>query len=247
MLNEAAASPIVFNGVSFRYQRRRSPILHHLTWQVRPGITSLMGPNGAGKTTLLSLAAGSLRPDAGTITVGGVDNVRTPHSLQVSYLPQHFSFVPWMRVEEAVAHASWSAGTPSSQVAERATSALQRVDLGARRRDRVRNLSGGQRQRLGVACALSFSPSILLLDEPSVGLDPIQRKNLRDLLRSLAVDTTIVVSTHLVDDVAAISDQTAILAEGAIKFSGSLSELTGGDTTLVALEGAYVAIVGGSS
>jgi len=228
-----------FQDVSFAYGRRR--VLENIELTVQPGITALMGPNGTGKTTLLNLAAGALRPSSGQVITSSA--TRTESGGEVFLLPQRFEFVPSMRLEEVVALASWCSGVHSVVVPTNVVSALEAVGLSERARERVRALSGGQRQRLGLACALSARPAVLLLDEPSVGLDPVQRATLRVLLKDLSRSVTIVISSHLVDDIAGVADRVVILLEGRLSFDGPLPELTNGDPSIAGLERAYVDLV----
>lgn len=221
-------------GVSFGYTSAR--IFDALDWGIETGISALMGPNGAGKTTLLRLLAGSLKPTNGTIEVEPAGNGGPP---TVGYLPQSYNFVKRMSVGETVAHAAWSAGVNRPLLGERVEVALQRVDLAAKVADRVGSLSGGQRQRLAIACTLSANPTLLLLDEPTVGLDPVQRRNLRELLRSIANSTPILLSTHLVDDVAELANTVTVLDSGRIVFTGRTQDLLKGRT----LEEAYISTV----
>lgn len=214
--------------VDFSFAKR--PVFTGLDWQIKHGITALMGPNGAGKTTLLRLVAGSLKPAAGSI------DFEERQVARVGYLPQRYSFVHRMRVREAVGHAAWSSGINRPDLDEHVNEALGRVDLTTRAGDRVGALSGGQQQRLAIACTLSARPAVLLLDEPSVGLDPIQRRNLRNLLRDLGPTTPIVLSTHLVDDVAQIADQITVLDGGKVLYDGATAAFVAGRT----LEDAYV-------
>jgi len=240
VLKESASLKTVhFQDVSFAYRRRR--VLENIELTVQPGITALMGPNGTGKTTLLNLAAGALRPSSGQVITSSA--TRTESGREVFLLPQRFEFVPSMRLEEVVALTSWCSGVNSDIVPTNVASALTAVGLSERARERVRTLSGGQRQRLGLACALSARPSVLLLDEPSVGLDPVQRATLRDLLKSLSRSVTIVISSHLVDDIAGVADRIVILLDGRLRFDGPLPELTNGDTSIAGLERAYVDLV----
>lgn len=213
------------------------PVFQRFDWTIRAGITALMGPNGAGKTTLLRIVAGILTPSVGQIVIAdGVDSAR------IGYLPQSYSFVNRMRVADAVGHAAWSAGIDRAKVPARVAEALARVDLTSHGSAKVGTLSGGQRQRLAIACTLSPKPALLLLDEPSVGLDPIQRRNLRDLLREIGSSTPIVLSTHLVDDVSEIADQVTVLAEGRVLHDGATAQFMSGRT----LESAYVETITGA-
>lgn len=225
--------------VSFRYGKHF--VLTDASWSVFPGITALMGPNGAGKTTLLSLLAGVLRPTSGEIKFSSSKTLGESSSPKVGLLPQRYDLVGGMSVRETVSHAAWSSGVLSNQVDVHVRRALERVDLWTKARHRVKSLSGGQRQRLAIACTLSAEPDLLLLDEPSVGLDPVQRRGLRDLLNELSEDTPIVLSTHLVDDAVATASHVAILDGGSFVYSGELATFTGGRD----LESAYVDAVAG--
>lgn len=226
-----------FRNVSFGY--RRSLLFDNFSWSVGSGVTALMGPNGAGKTTLMSLATGLLSPRSGQVScTGGITGQRS-----ASLLPQRFRFVGSMRVEEAVGHSAWCAGIEKRRIPELVSQSLGSVDLAERGRDRVNQLSGGMRQRLGIACTLATEPSFLLMDEPTVGLDPLQRRGLRDLLTSLSAVTPILLSTHHVDDVCSLADVVAILKGGRLLYEGGLDDLifdVDGPGTVARLETAYV-------
>jgi len=198
------------------------------------GTTVVLGANGAGKTTLLSMLATVIKPTAGVITVdsmpvrgaAGVEHARA----LIGFLPQRFDIMRGAKVEENVSYASWAHGTKAGDVGACAARALRAVGLEDRRNERARVLSGGQRQRLGIACAMAHEPAILILDEPSVGLDPIQRSSLRNLIGNLATRTAVILSTHLVDDAARLGRQALVLRDGATVFDGATSSLLAGQS-----------------
>lgn len=214
--------------VSYAYGTRQ--VLSGLTWHVRPGITGLLGPNGAGKTTLLSLLVTMNRLRTGTVLVGDND-LSSPAGRQaareiIGYLPERFSLVAAMRVRDTVAYAAWLNGVPYAECFDAARRTLSRVGLAERERSKVHTLSGGMRQRLGIAAALAHDPAIMIMDEPTVGLDPSQRLQLRELIHEVSRDRTMVLSTHLVEDVAHLCDEVAIIDDGRMQFSGSAQKLT---------------------
>lgn len=225
-MNTALAPALRVENVSFSYPRRQ--VLRNITWESPDGITALMGPNGTGKTTLLRLLAGELKPTEGTISTGGAVRGSTSLGSHVGYLPQHYTFVNSMRTWEAAAHTAWSAGLDRKTATTAAHEALASVDLTEKAKDKIGSLSGGQKQRLAIACTLAPRPSLLLLDEPSVGLDPIQRVTLRDLLHDLGERIPIVLSTHLVDDVTELAQSILVLSDGEVRFAGSSSDFTAG-------------------
>lgn len=216
---------IALRDVSFDYSifgLRRKSVLRDVTWEIGPGMTGLIGPNGAGKTTLISLLVGQVQPTRGTIELdSGPDEPRRP----VGYLPQRFSLVPAMTVLDTVAYAAWVNGVTSGRCAAAAAAALDRVDLADYSASKVRALSGGQRQRVGLATALAHDPTILILDEPTVGLDPGHRLKLRALLSDIATNRTVLLSTHLVEDVAHLCSEVGVLAEGRLVYRGGFDDL----------------------
>ena len=227
-----------------------APVINGLTMTLRPGVTALLGPNGAGKSTLLRTLATVLPPRAGTLTVGelvvrGESSARAVRD-EIGYLPQSFGYDPRMRLIDFVEYAAWLRGVPSSVRAQAATSAVALVDLTDRSRSRMGALSGGMRQRAGIAWAVVGLPKVVLLDEPTVGLDPRQRLQFRKIISSLA-DTAVLLSTHLIDDVAAICDDVVVMHGGAVKFSGSVNDLAALDRTHLpghsALERAYMSLL----
>jgi ABC-2 type transport system ATP-binding protein len=203
-------------------------VLDRLSMRLRPGITALVGPNGAGKTTLLRTLATVAPPRSGRLSVDSVvvSSERSARRVRdnIGYLPQDFGFDPRMRLVDFVTYAAWLRGVPARAWRRSVDEALTMVDLADRRRLTMRKLSGGMRQRAGIAWAVVGRPRLVLLDEPTVGLDPRQRLHFRKLISELP-DTIVVLSTHLIDDVAAICDRVIVLYGGAVKFDGTVTEL----------------------
>ncbi|HEY0698624.1 MAG TPA: ATP-binding cassette domain-containing protein [Micromonospora sp.] len=204
------------------------PVIDRLSLTLRPGVTALLGPNGAGKTTLLRTLATVMPPQAGVVRIDGVeiDGERGARRARdgIGYLPQDFGFDPQMTVTDFVTYAAWLRGVPSSRRHRSVDTALAMVDLTDQRRVRMRKLSGGMRQRAGIAWAFVGGPRLVLLDEPTVGLDPRQRLHFRKIISGIA-DTVVVLSTHLIDDVAAICDRVVVLHGGVARFDGTVPEL----------------------
>ncbi|WP_068200961.1 ATP-binding cassette domain-containing protein [Isoptericola dokdonensis] len=219
---------IQFDRVTYRYGRADRSVLDHFTWDVSRGRTVLLGPNGAGKSTLLGLGAGAFAPQHGSVHVPGVDRSQRSRARRrtwagvVGWMPQDVRAVRGLTAREQVAYAGWLRGLTRSDAWERAAAALEAVDLVAETDRQTSALSGGQLRRVGIAEALVPGPSVLLLDEPTVGLDPGQRARVRDLLVDLPGVQTLVVSTHQVDDLSEIFDHVAVLQRGALRFTGDV-------------------------
>jgi ABC-2 type transport system ATP-binding protein len=215
-------------GVSRRYGATQA--LDEVDLAIEPGITGLLGPNGAGKTTLLSILATVSEPDSGQVSVFGWDPRDGSQRLEIrrrlGYLPQelgyhrHFTvagFLDYVAILKEI--------TDRRHRAEEVARVLAAVDLEHRGRTRIRALSGGMRQRLGIAQALLGQPELLILDEPTAGLDPEQRLRFRELLSGLPGDPVIVLSTHQADDIAAICPNVIVLLHGRVQFTGAPTEL----------------------
>ncbi|WP_232213022.1 ABC transporter ATP-binding protein [Saccharomonospora saliphila] len=205
--------------MTFRYGRRTA--LSGVTWEVPRGVTGLLGPNGAGKTTLLNLLVGLTKPSSGEIVFSGGGRESA-----VGFVPQQYSTAGEMRVLDTVAYAAWINGVARKECIAAAERALAEVELGNRAGDRVRSLSGGQRQRLGIAAALAHRPQLVVLDEPTSGLDPGQRLRAREVISAIGARYTVVLSTHLIEDIAHVCERVAVLAQGRMAFDGTVDELT---------------------
>jgi ABC-2 type transport system ATP-binding protein len=243
-------SRIRVDDVSFRYGS--NPVLRDLSFAVGNGILGVLGPNGAGKSTLFDTLATIRRPTTGSISILGVPADDEAHIRQirrhVGFLPQRFNLMAFSSCLNNVAYAAWCNGVSSDSVEDAATSALRVVGLESRAQDRAGSLSGGQKQRLGIACAIAHGPRVLLLDEPTVGLDPGQRIEIRDHLRGLASDTCIVVATHIVEDVRSMASEVMVLSEGRRAFMGSVDDLESigrarPDPKLTPLESGYMSVL----
>jgi ABC-2 type transport system ATP-binding protein len=207
----------------------RTVALHPTTLTFEHGVIGLLGPNGAGKTTMLRLLSSVLAPDAGTISVAGHDvtgshTERTEARRRIGYLPQEvvfprgmtaFAFLDYIAVLK-----EWR---DTSRRHAEVRRALALVDLAEHGRTKVKALSGGQRRRLAIAQALLGTPDLLLLDEPTTGLDPEQRASLRGLLSGLP--GTVLISTHQTEDVAALCDRVIVLDAGLVHFDGTVPAL----------------------
>jgi ABC-2 type transport system ATP-binding protein len=216
------------------------------------GVHGLLGPNGAGKTTLIRSLATVLRPASGTLEVlgspvsGRVDLRGVRRAL--GYLPQDFGYYKRFTVREFVEYMAWLKEMPKRDVPGAVQRAVERVGLADRADDRLKTLSGGMVRRAGIAQAIVNDPEVLLLDEPTAGLDPGQRVRFRELLQELGSDSCVVVSTHLVEDVAAACTDVVLFKKGRLVFQGTPDELAaaGGpdDVGDSPLERGYSALIG---
>jgi ABC-type multidrug transport system ATPase subunit len=193
------------------------------------GVFGLLGPNGAGKTTLLRMMATVIPPSSGGLRLLGRDpssyGPRREIRRRLGYLPQNLGYYPGFTVAEFVEYFALLKEMPPGRVPRAVAAAIERVDLGGKARARLRTLSGGMLRRAGIAQAIVNDPELLLLDEPTAGLDPEQRVAFRGLLRALGERSTVVVSTHLVEDVGAACAQVALMDAGKIVFHGTPADL----------------------
>ena len=228
MTIDVRTAAVSVEGLSRRYGAIRA--LDEVDLTLEHGITGLLGPNGAGKTTLLSILATVNEPDAGRVSVFGL-NPRDPAERveirgRLGYLPQelgyhrHFTvaaFLDYVAILKEV--------TDRGRRAEEVARVLAVTGLEARARTRIRALSGGMRQRLGIAQALLGNPDLVILDEPTAGLDPEQRLRFRELLSDLPGAPVILLSTHQADDIAAVCPKVIVLLQGRVRFAGTPAEL----------------------
>ena len=198
--------------------------------QVGPGVFGLLGPNGAGKTSLLRMMATVLQPSSGSLQLLGRDPAnygqRREIRRRLGYLPQNLGYYPGFTVVEFVEYFALLKEMPPARIPAAVATAVERVELGEKARSKLRTLSGGMLRRVGIAQAIVNDPELLLLDEPTAGLDPEQRVQFRAVLRELGETATVVVSTHLVEDVGAACTEVALMDRGIIVFRGTPDELT---------------------
>jgi ABC-2 type transport system ATP-binding protein len=214
---------------ALRVRAGRRMAVNGLDLALGPGVHGLLGPNGAGKTTLVRALATVLRPAGGRLellgrTVTGHLDLRDVRR-QIGYLPQEFGFYRRFTVREFVHYLAWLKQVPAADTPGAVQRAIERVGLADRADDRMRTLSGGMKRRVGIAQAIVNDPRILLLDEPTAGLDPDQRMQFRALLRELGADTCVLVATHLVEDVAAACTDVVLMDEGGLVFQGTPADL----------------------
>lgn len=204
-------------------------MLDGLDLRVGTGVFGLLGPNGAGKTTLLRTLATIVPPKQGRLRLlghdPGRDHERRLLRRRLGYLPQHLGYYPNFTVFEFVEYFALLKEMPNDEVRPAVARAVARVGLEERGRSKLKTLSGGMLRRVGIAQAIVNEPDLLLLDEPTAGLDPEQRVIFRALLREIGADATVIVSTHLVEDVAAACTEVALLNAGTIAFRGTPDEL----------------------
>jgi ABC-type multidrug transport system ATPase subunit len=207
----------------------RAQAVAGVTLETGPGVFCLLGPNGAGKTTLLRMMATVIPPSSGRMRLLGRDpggyGPRQEIRRRLGYLPQNLGYYPGFTVAEFVEYFALLKEVPPGRARQAAANAIERVDLGGRAGAKLRTLSGGMLRRAGIAQAIVNDPELLLLDEPTAGLDPEQRVTFRVLLRDLGARATVIVSTHLVEDVGAACGEVALLAAGKIVFQGKPDEL----------------------
>jgi len=227
-MTPAAEMPVRLQGVVKRYGHRT--VLDCVSCEVPPGITGLVGPNGAGKSTLVRAILGLVRLAAGEVRVFGRDPTRDARVVRqlVGVVPEDECAVPGLAAVEMVRYAARLSGLPGTEALRRAHEVLDWCDAGQERYRPVETLSIGMRQKVAFAAAIVHDPRMVILDEPTNGLDPIERRAMLGRLTTLAHDhgKTIFVSTHVLPDVQAICDRVIVLAAGRVRLEGRLDDLT---------------------
>jgi ABC-2 type transport system ATP-binding protein len=213
----------------------RTPVLKGLDLSVEAGeVYGFLGHNGAGKSTTMKLALGLLKPDAGRVSIFGRDGADRETRAKIGYLGEDVGLYPHMNAGEALALLAELFRIPKRAARERADQLIETVGLSDKRAIKIKYYSKGMRQRLGIATALMNDPALLLLDEPYSGLDPIGRKQLRELLVALKRQgKTILMSSHIVPDVEAVCDRVGILSGGRLARVMDLHEVYAGETAEV--------------
>lgn len=217
-------SKIEIKNVDKFYGKKQA--LYNINLTINQGMFGLLGRNGAGKTTLMKTLATLHQKKSGNITVCGVpiENTKEIRSM-TGYLPQDFSMYPTMTVEESLDYLGILSGMTKDIRQNRIDVLLKRVNLTEHKHKKVKALSGGMKRRLGIAQALLYDPQVLIVDEPTAGLDPEERIRFRNLLCEVAEERIVILSTHIVGDIEATCEDIAIMNNGRILWQGTVSEL----------------------
>ncbi|MFJ7625425.1 ABC transporter ATP-binding protein [Streptomyces sp. NPDC097595] len=240
-------STVKVSGLTVRHRRRTA--LDGVDLAFGLGVHGLLGPNGAGKTSLIRVLSTAAAPDAGRIELLGSDvgsasdhRARAEVRRRLGYLPQEFGFYAGFTVREFVAYVAWLKEMDGTRVAAAVERAVDRVGLADRIDSRMKTLSGGMLRRVGIAQAIVNEPELLLLDEPTAGLDPEQRVEFRALMRDLGENATVILSTHLVEDVVAACEDVTLIEAGRVAYRGTTDELAalGEDEETDALHGSPI-------
>ena len=215
---------IVIKNMDKFYGRKQA--LFGIDLTIEQGMYGLLGRNGAGKTTLMKVIAALHKKKSGEVSVCGVpvEEASKIRSM-IGYLPQDFSMYPNMRTDEALDYLGALSGIPSNERRKRVNELLRTVNLVEHRHKKVKELSGGMKRRLGIAQALIHDPKVLIVDEPTAGLDPEERIRFRNLLCETAEERIVILSTHIVGDIESTCENIAIMDEGRILWKGTVGEL----------------------
>lgn len=211
--------------VTMTYQNGKQA-LKNLNLDLRsPSLVGLLGPNGAGKSTLMKLLSAALLPTSGSILVNEEPLRKAEQKLKgtLGYLPQDFGLFDELTVFQFLDYMAALKGLSDAKSAVRAV--IRQVNLEEKAKARIRTLSGGQRQRVGIAQALLGNPSFLILDEPTVGLDPEERIHFRNLFSQTAQNRLVLLSTHIIEDVQSVCDQIVVINHGSILFAGTPEQM----------------------
>ncbi len=189
------------------------------------GVYGLLGANGAGKTTLMRMMCGVLMPESGTIRFNGIDASHEDYRDALGYLPQNFGYYPEFSALDFLLYIAALKGLPKSRAKEKAWELLEQVSLEKEAKKKIKTFSGGMKQRLGIAQSLLNNPKILILDEPTAGLDPKERVRFRNLISQLGAERIVLLSTHIVSDVEHIAGTILVMKDGQLVHQGTREEI----------------------
>jgi ABC-2 type transport system ATP-binding protein len=228
---------IAIDRLSKNYGRIRA--LSRVSFKIEPGeVIGLLGPNGAGKTTLMKILTGCLEPDDGEVRVHGIDVVTNPLAAQrrIGYLPESAPLYSEMLVQEYLEMMAAMRGVPPERRYDRMVEVVRATGLTDRVVQPIGTLSKGFRQRVGIAQAIIHEPEILILDEPTTGLDPAQIVEIRDLIVGLAKKATVLLSTHILSEVEATCERVLVIMQGELRADAKLADLRSANAAVVAID-----------
>lgn len=193
--------------------------------QLTNGVYGLLGANGAGKTTFMRMLCGILKPTSGTVTFDGMDVSSEEYRAELGYLPQDFGYYPDFNGMDFLIYMASLKGLTKTEAKRKSKKLLELVSLSDVAKKKIATYSGGMKQRLGIAQALLNDPKIIILDEPTAGLDPKERVRFRNLIKELGTESIVLLSTHIVSDIEHIADTVLMMKAGQIVFNGSADEI----------------------
>lgn len=213
---------LILDRVTKQYQNKIA--VDRISLRMHPGVYGLLGTNGAGKTTLMRLICGILRCDSGTVALDGMDVSSEEYRTRLGYLPQDFGYYPEFSGMDFLIYIATLKGLAKSQARRRSAELLELVSLGEMGKKKIKTYSGGMKQRLGIAQALLNRPQLLVLDEPTAGLDPKERVRFRNLIGEAGKEGIVILSTHIVSDIEHIADKVLMMKDGQLIFQGEWQE-----------------------
>jgi ABC-2 type transport system ATP-binding protein len=208
-------------------QYKNKIAVDRMSFTLTRGVTGLLGANGAGKTTLMRILCGILIPDSGTVTCDGMDVQTEEYREILGYLPQECGYYPEFSGRDFLLYMSAVKGLRKKEALKKTEELIELVGLKDAGRKKVRTYSGGMKQRLGIAQALLNDPQILIMDEPTAGLDPQERIRFRNLIAAIGKDRIVLLSTHIVSDLEHIADRLMIMKEGRLLWQGEWNAAAG--------------------
>ncbi|MGK8526587.1 ABC transporter ATP-binding protein [Staphylococcus epidermidis] len=216
---------IVIKGLSKSYDGKKDA-LNSLDLVIPNGMFGILGRNGSGKSTLMNIIATILQPSKGTVTINGIEIKNSQKIRQmIGYLPQDFDFYPNMKVSEVLYYLGFLSKINQTDFDKYVDLILRKVNLIDYKNKKVKSLSGGMKKRLGIAQAILHDPKVIIVDEPTAGLDPEERVRVRNLLSYLAENKIVIISTHIVSDIESTCNRIAILDKGSLVYKGDIPSL----------------------
>lgn len=213
---------LTIDRVTKQYKNRIA--VDRVSAKLHQGVYGLLGANGAGKTTFMRMLCGILTPTSGTITFDGIDVSREEYRSILGYLPQDFGYYPEFTAMDFLLYLAALKGIPKAQAKRRAVELLELVSLQDVSKKKIKTFSGGMKQRLGIAQALLNDPQLLILDEPTAGLDPKERVRFRNLIEQLGKESIVLLSTHIVSDIEHIADEILMMKDGQLIYQGKWTD-----------------------
>lgn len=216
---------LIIDRVSKQYQNNIA--VDRISVKLQKGVYGLLGANGAGKTTLMRMVCGILKPTSGTISFDGIDVSEENYRAILGYLPQDFGYYPEFTGMDFLMYMAALKGIRKDAAKRKAKELLQLVSLQDVAKKKIKTYSGGMKQRLGIAQALLNQPKLLVLDEPTAGLDPKERVKFRNLIADLGMESIVLLSTHIVSDIEQIADKVLMMKDGQLIYQGKWDESKG--------------------